>query len=123
MKSFYCVICLLAVMLFAIGINYFYIERFSENMMQVCEQLDTSKPRETSLERVLWVQDQWHKNKKFIQITVNHTEIELIDNAVDELLVFAKQGDEADFENAKQFAINAFEELSLSERLTLTNIL
>lgn len=123
MKSFYIVLCLFTTMFLAINSNHIYIERFANDTIQICEQIDTYGPHASTQEQAREIRDRWNKNRKFIQITVNHTEIEAIDNAVDELLVFAEQGDRADLERAKLLAINVFEELSLSERLTLTNIL
>lgn len=122
MKSFFIVICLFAIMLVAMCGNYYYIESFSSDAVSICEEIATL-PRTASLEKIKGLQKKWDKNKKFIQITVNHTEIEMINNALDELHTYAEHGSTADFEKARRSAVNAFEELLLSEQLAPTNIL
>ena len=122
MKSFYIIICAFAVMLIAMGGNYYYIEDFDKDAVHVCEELQ-SISRASALKEIEDLQQTWDKNKKFIQITVNHTEIEMINNALDELFVYAEHGATADFEKARRATVNAFEELLLSEQLTPTNIL
>lgn len=122
MKSFYIIICAFAVMLIAMCGNYYYIEVFAADAVCVCEDI-ASIPRADVLPKIEELQQKWDKNKKFIQITVNHTEIEMINNALDELFVYAEHGATADFEKARRAAVNAFKELLLSEQLTPTNIL
>lgn len=122
MKSFYIIIGLFAIMLVAMCGNYYYIESFSSDAASICEEIATL-PREISSGKIKALQEKWEKSKKFIQITVNHTEIEMINNALDELLAYAEHGASADFEKARRFAVNAFEELLLSEQLSPTNIL
>lgn len=123
MKAFYTVLCLFAVMMLAITVNHVYIRQFSEDAIRICEQIDPCLSQSDAVEQAKRIQDRWSANKKFIQITVNHTEIELIDNAVDELWVYTQKGDTSDFEKAKQIAINVFEELGLAEHLAFVNIL
>ena len=123
MKGFFVIPCLFSAMLLAIFANCFYIEGFAKDAISVCEQIPPFSPSASALEKIADIQTKWKENKKFIQITVNHTEIELIDNAVDELLVYARGESAEEFEKARQLAINAFEELRLSEHLTFTNVL
>ena len=122
MKSFYIIICAFAVMLIAMGGNYYYIEDFATDAVHVCEEIQ-SISRARALKEIEDLQQTWDKNKKFIQITVNHTEIEMINNALDELFAYTRHGSDADFEKARRAAVNAFEELLLSEQLSPTNIL
>ena len=123
MKGFLVILCLFSVMLLAIFANCLYIEGLAKDSISTFEQLIPFSPSTSALEQITNIQTRWKENKKFIQITVNHTEIELIDNAVDELLVYARGESAEEFEKARQLAINAFEELRLSEHLTFTNIL
>lgn len=123
MKAFYLTICLFTVMILAICVNYYYIESFAGEAIAACTQLIPFAPSPNAHTQIAQIHEKWERNKKFIQITVNHTEIELIDNALDELLVYAEGGSAEDFEKARLLAINALEELRLSERLTFTNIL
>ena len=122
MRSFYIIICSFAIMLLAMCGNYYYIESFAADAAHICEKVETI-PRNTALKEIESLQEKWSKNKKFIQITVNHTEIEMINNALDELFAYTRHGSDADFEKARRAAVNAFEELLLSEQLSPTNIL
>lgn len=123
MKSFYTVTVLFILMLLASSYNCIYIRNLSDELIQSCEQFDQTASPELVTERTQKIRDRWESQRKFVQITVNHTEIELIDNTIDEFCVYAQYGTEADFQRAKQIAVNALEELRQSETLFPTNIL
>lgn len=123
MKSFYIVTVLFILMLLASSYNNIYIRNLSDELIQSCENFDQGTSPDLIAERAQKIRDRWKSQRSFVQITVNHTEIELIDNAIDEFCVYAQLGDEADFQRAKQLAVNALEELRQSEVLFPTNIL
>ena len=123
MKSFFIIISLFAIMLFGATCNFIYIRNLSDDLIQACQRLDGEQPREQISEQAKQIRTHWERNRKFVQITVSHTEIEAIDHAVDALYVYATLGDKADFTNAKQCTINAFEELRSSETLFPTGVL
>ena len=123
MKAFYTVICLFAIMLGAIAFNYFYICNLSQELISELEQLALPSAENDTALQAERIRNKWNESRRFAQITVNHTEIEMISNAADELCVFAKCGDITEFERARSIFINTLEELELSEKLSPTNIL
>ena len=123
MKSFYITLCLFIIMLAFISVNQAYVRSFSETLIRACEQMDGTLSHEEVVQKAEWILNEWSDNKHFLQITVAHSEIESIDNAVDELWIYASQGDPVEFEKARQISLNAFEALGLAERLTFNNIL
>ena len=123
MRSFYTVAILFILMLFSSFYNCIYIRNISDELMQACDQLDPISFPELSAKKAQEIKDRWESQRKFVQITIHHTEIEFIDNAIDELCAYAQYGSEADFHRARRLAINALEELRQSETLFPTNIL
>ena len=121
MKSFYTVLILFLIMALAIGINYVYIGRLSQELITECEAI--REPSSLSAERAEKIHTLWHAHRKYVQITANHTEIEAIDNAIDTLVVRALGESVTELQEAKRLAINALEELRSAERLTLIGIL
>lgn len=122
MKAFYLVTLLFSLALGAITVNYFYISRLSQELIEDVEALplpSTDNRVELAAKQIC---DDWEKNRTLVQITANHTEIEAISNAADELLAFAKYQSIPDFERARALLINALEELELSEKLSFSNI-
>lgn len=123
MKSFYTILCLFAVMMGAITINYFYISRLSQELTFELEHLPPPSESPDTAGHAHQLRDRWVKSRRFAQITVNHTEIEAISNAADELCIYAEHKSDVEFERARKLFINALEELELSEKLSPTNIL
>ena len=123
MKAFYTVICLFAVMMGAITFNYFYICSLSQELISDLEQLALPSAENDTALQAERIRNKWNESRRFAQITVNHTEIEMISNAMDELCVFATYRDITEFERARSILINTLEELELSEKLSPTNIL
>lgn len=122
MKAFYLVTLLFSLALGAITVNYFYISRLSQELIEDVEALplpSTDNQVELAAKQIC---DGWEKSRTLVQITANHTEIEAISNAADELLAFAKYQSIPDFERARALLINALEELELSEKLSFSNI-
>lgn len=123
MKAFYTVLCLLAVMVGAVTVNYFYISRLSRELINDVEQLAPPSSENGTALQVKSIREKWARNRRFVQITVNHTEIEVISNATDELCIYAEHQALMEFERARSLLINSLEELELSEKLSPTNIL
>ena len=123
MRAFYTILCLSCIMLGAITVNHFYISGLSANLITHLEQLELPTEENNTAHKAIQLRRQWEYNRPFVQITVNHTEIEMISNAVDELCVFAEHQNIAEFERARKLLVNALEELGLSEELSITNIL
>lgn len=123
MKAFYTAICLFAIMMCAITFNYFYICSLSQELISDLEQLPLPSAENNTALQAEHIRNKWNENRRLVQITVNHTEIEMISNAADELCVFAKYQDTTEFERAKSILINTLEELELSEKLSPANIL
>ena len=121
MKSFYTVLVLFLAMSLAIGINYIYIGKLSQSLIDECESL--SAPTPDTAARAKDIHDHWHANRKFVHITANHAEMDAIDNALDTLVAYAGGESNADFQNAKRLAINALEELRSTEQFSLLGVL
>ncbi len=122
MKAFYISLCLFAVMIGAMVSNYRYVQATSSKMIEQLEQLPSVGDEQT-LAAAIAIAQQWERVRPLVQATVNHTEIEVIGNVADELVTFAKHKNISEFERARALLINAFQELRLSELLTLSNIL
>ena len=122
MKAFFIVMLLFTLLSVAIFANLSYIDNLTRTLAEDLERLPS--PHEyTTAEKAERIRDTWQNNKRFVQITVNHTEIEFISNTATELCVFARQKNVAEFERARHILINALEELRFSEKLSLINIL
>ena len=121
MKSFYTVLILFMAMSLAIGINYIYIGKLSQSLIDECEALVA--PSTDTADLAKGIHDHWHANRKFVHITANHAEMDAIDNALDTLVAYAGGESNADFQNAKRLAINALEELRSTERFSMLGAL
>ncbi len=117
MKAFYTTLCLFIIMIAAVAYNCAYITRLSEELIRDAEAVEWDGGDGLSVQQATDLHQKWESNRKFAEVTVNHTEIEAISNNADEFWVLTRLGNQADFEKAKQLLINSFEELRSSERL------
>ena len=122
MKAFFTILFLFTLLFAAIFANYAYVNNLATTLAEDLERLPFPNEAATTKEAER-IRDAWQDNKRFVQISINHTEIEFISNAATELCVFAQQKNIAEFERARHILINALEELRFSEMLSLINIL
>lgn len=123
MKAFYAVLILFAIMMGSACFNYFYIQELVQDYIETLDPLNVDAMPDEPSTAIEKLSRHWEKNKKHVQITVTHNEIETITNLLDELRLYAKAKNSLEFEKAKALLVNALEELWLSEDLSLTNIL
>jgi len=123
MKAFYTILALFAIMLGGACYNHVYINHLVQDYITALEPLNLNDRNVEVCETINDLSHHWEKNKKYVQITVTHNEIEAITNALDEVFAYATLRDVPEFEKAKGLLVNALEELWLSEELSLTNIL
>jgi hypothetical protein len=105
------------------SVNYFYVTELSEELMKSVEQLPLPDDTEDVSAQVEQIRQKWLLSRRYVQITVNHAEIELISNAATELYIFARHMQTAEFERARHILISSLENLKSSEKLSPINIL
>ena len=123
MKAFFISLTLILTILILIGANFLYISRLSQDLIEELESAPLPTQDIQAAQKADHFKSKWETHKKFIQITVNHTEIDMICNTVDELCVFAKMKKDAEFERARRILISTLKNLKESEKLSPTNIL
>jgi len=123
MKAFYAALVLFTVMMGGACFNYFYIQGLVQDYVATLEPLNIDEAPNEASDAAQGLCLHWEKNKKYVQITATHNEIETITNFIDELRLYADAKNPLEFEKAKGLLVNALEELWLSEDLSLANIL
>ena len=123
MRAFFTILILFSILLVAMSVNYFYVTELSEELMKSVEQLPLPDGTEDVSAQVEQIRQKWLLSRRYVQITVNHAEIELISNAATELYIFARHMQTAEFERARHILISSLENLKSSEKLSPINIL
>ena len=121
MKTFITTMIIFCITIVFIIWNSMYITNLANDFCNRLESLDTG---DNGLSKKLSdISDKWEHSKRFVQISISHTEIELITDMMSSIQVYAKAGELSDYEQTRQLLLNSFNEMRLLEKLSLINIL
>ena len=119
MKAFWISLVLFLVLLLGIFWNIHYIHESEESLTELVDALDDSENRE---ERLCELELFWEKNRDIFGLSVGFREIDHFGEVLRELRWAQDYGLEAEFQKYRALLLDAIEEITRNEKLSLGNI-
>ena len=120
MKSFVVSIMLFLTMTAAIMLNSIYINNVTNNLTRMTESLQND---DDCTEEVAKIAEYWSENIDIISISVNFHETEAVAEAILSMIAYADSPASPEFRYAKSRFLETLSEISLGEKITISNIL
>ena len=122
MKSFIASLVTLAVLCGAVCANCIYVENRLSELIEICDSLPDSV-QDTSKAAVTKLCEKWESCRRYISFTVDHREVDAVDDAVSLLSVCVKTESSEQYAAALDQLSGLLNRLAESEALSLDGIL
>ena len=107
-------------MISAIMLNSIYINNVTNDLTNMVKSLQSQSD---CTEEVAKISDYWLKNIDIISISVNFHETEAVAEAILSMTAYADSPNSPEFRYAKNRLFETLSEISIGERITISNIL
>lgn len=121
MKTFVFSLVLFTLMISCITINYFYINRFADELFVMVAEA----PKvgfEGCYSAVSKIDDYWEANRDIAHLSVNYAELNRVSEAISSMKAFATASNSSEYENARRLLLSAIEKIRRLESFSLNNI-
>lgn len=122
MKSFYIALCVLALLTAAIGLNYIYINKVSNQLSTVIDEIKGTDAKEAS-QKISDLKEIWSREKIKISMSVGYVALNKVDDSISSLEAALDEKSQYDFHNCLSILENAVKELTRLEKFSVFNIL
>lgn len=121
MKTFILSLVLFVMMLTAITINFFYINKVSDKLYVMTSEAPTAG-EDGCYTAASQLDDYWQTNHDIVRLSVSFVELNNVSDAIVSMKSYAKSGDVTEYENARQLLLNAIHEMRRLESFKISNI-
>ena len=122
MKSFYVALAILVLLVFAITLNYLYINNVSKHLLEMVSTIRTSSP-ENKGNHIDEIYSYWSEEKNKISMSVGYVTLNKMDDTISSLQIAYFDDEKYEFEHYLAILENSARELARLERFSVFNIL
>ena len=122
MKSFYVALAILVLLVFAITLNYLYINNVSKHLLEMVSTIRTSSP-ENKGKHIDEIYSYWSEEKNKISMSVGYVTLNKMDDTISSLQIAYFDDEKYEFEHYLAILENSARELARLERFSVFNIL
>jgi hypothetical protein len=108
-------------MLAGIIVNFFYINKVSDKLYVMTSEAPAAGD-DGCYAALSLIDEYWQKNHDIVRLSVSFIELNLVSDCIVSMKSFAKSGEEAEYENARQILLNAIHEMRRLESFKLSSI-
>ena len=122
MKSFYIALAILVLLVFAITLNYLYINNVSNHLLEMVSTIRTSS-LENRGKHIDEIYSYWSEEKNKISMSVGYVTLNKMDDTISSLQIAYIDDEGYEFEHYLAILENSARELARLERFSVFNIL
>ena len=119
MKAFWISLILFSLLLVGIFWNAHYVRESESYLTELVVSLGDAEEREESMDEL---EEFWEKNKKLFGLSVGFRDIDRVSEIITSLRWAQDYGLEAEFQKYRTLLLDAIEEITRNEKLSLGNI-